>query len=405
MESGQKERVAVINSVFDYGSTGSLARQLYEYGNANGYDIYAFYGRGKTYEDKKIIRIETKAEVYIHKGLSLISGLQGSFSNLATSKLLRYFDEFNINKAILLNLHGYYLNEVRLFDYSRKHDIHIVYVMPDEYSGLGKCAYCDDCKKFLTGCGKCPKYHGYPKSLFIDTSRRIFANKQKEYKGQKIVFAGPRSNLEHLEGSPLLKGKRVEELDWGIDLNTYKYEVNDALYDKYGIPRDKVLVLTAAKYSMTRKGVAEYFFGAARKLEGSEYHFINIGYDGNLPENQIPKNMTVIPYIDQQNEFAQLYSMSDLYVLASTADTQPISALIAFGTGTPVCCFYASGLKYISDGDEDIVRYTKEISVNSLVETIISFGKKDSNIMSKCREYAEKRFSNDLFNQKVFSWL
>ena len=51
------EKVAVINSVYEYSSTGMLTKQLYEYGTKKGYEVFVFYGRGKTVSDSHIIRI------------------------------------------------------------------------------------------------------------------------------------------------------------------------------------------------------------------------------------------------------------------------------------------------------------------------------------------------------------
>ncbi len=399
------DKFAVINSVFDYGSTGSLARQLYEYGMSIGYEGYVFYGRGKKYEDEHVIRIDSKIEVYGHKLLSLLTGLQGSYSRFATRKMLNVMKKNGIKHVIFLNLHGYYLHEKKLFNFCRKEGIRIIYVMPDEYAGLGKCCYCDTCEKFKNLCVQCPKVKDYPKSLFFDSSKHIFINKLNEYENQDITFVGPRANIDHLQGARLLEGKCVLELDWGIDLGTYHFSVNEEIYTKYGIPRDRILVLTVAKYSMTRKGVAEYFFKAAKRLENSQYHFINVGYDGNLSISQMPKNMTTIPYIDSQEELAQIYSICDLYVLASTSDSQPLSALIALGCETPVACFYTSGLRYISNGDDDVVRYAKAISVESLTELIYSFGKKTETVKHKCKQYSEQRYSKDLFNKNVFEKL
>lgn len=399
------EKIAIINSGFDYGSTGSLSKQLYEFGKSKGYDMYAFYGRGKKYTDCNIIKIDSELETYIHKGLTLLTGLQGYYSNNATTKLLKVLEKKKIRHIIFLNLHGYYINEKRLFDYCRKNKVKIVYIMPDEFAGLGKCCYCENCVKFKDKCGQCPQVHEYPKSLIFDKSRKILQDKILEYKGQNIVFAGPKANLNHLKGAKALQDKRIEALDWGIDLDTYHYFINKDLYEKYNIPVHKILILTVAKFSMKRKGVKEYFFGAAKKLEKTNYHFINIGYDGNIPEEQMPKNMTVIPYVNDQNELAEIYSMSDLYILASTSDTQPMSALIAFGCETPVACFYASGLKYISNGDTDIVKYTDEISVDGLAKVIQNVNKKDLKTRMKCREYAQTRYSKEIFNHNVFQWL
>ena len=335
----------------------------------------------------------------------MLTGLQGYFSNIATGKLLRELKRLEIRKVIFLNLHGYYLNEKRLFKFCRDHKISIVYIMPDEYAGLGKCAYCNECTMFKNECGMCPQVKEYPKSLFFDQSRRIFRMKKKAYEKQDMVLVGPRANIQHLNGSSLLKKIKMLELDWGIDLDMYRFRENVELYDKYKIPEGKILVLTVAKYSMKRKGVADYFFGAARKLENSNIHFINVGYDGDLTEQDMPKNMTTIPYINDQEELTELYSMCDLYVLASVSDTQPLSALIALACETPIACFYTSGLKYISNGDDDVVRYANTVELNSLTDVIAGTEKKNHEVRKKCRELAENRYSKNQFNKKIFDLL
>ena len=54
-----QERIAILNSVYEFGSTGSLAKQLFEYGCANGYEPYVFYGRGQRNSDEHIVKMDS----------------------------------------------------------------------------------------------------------------------------------------------------------------------------------------------------------------------------------------------------------------------------------------------------------------------------------------------------------
>lgn len=397
------EKVAVINSVFEYGSTGALTKQLYDYGNENGYEVFAFYGRGKIVPDGHVIKIDTDLEFYFHKGLTLLTGFQGKYSNHATKILLKRLKEENICKVILLNIHGYYLNERRLLTYLKKNKVQTAYVTPDEYAGLAKCCYNKGCEKFKTECKQCPLIKDYPKSLFFDRSNEIFKMKQEIYNGfDTLTLVGPETNLVKFRESALTKDIPMKRASWGVDLNLYKNEVDDTLYSKYNIPRDKIIILTVAKYSMLRKGTKEYFFEIARRLQGMDYHFINVGYDGNLEPDEMPKNMTTIGYMDDQRELAHLYAMSDLYLLASTADTMPISCLIAFACETPVCCFYTSGLKYLVDKDNLAIKYCYEISIDALENIVRRVRKKDNIVMEACRKLAEDEYSMEAFCRKVY---
>lgn len=397
------EKVGIINSVYEYGSTGSLAKQLYDYGTRNGYDAFAFFGRGKRSSDSHIIKLDTTLEFILHKVLTLLTGYQGIFSNIATSKLIHRLKKEKIEKVILLNLHGYYLNENRLLSYLKKNHIQTAYVTPDEYAGLGKCCYSKGCTKYKTVCEHCPRFKGYPRSLFFDRSNAVFRRKMEVYSGfDSMTLLGPESNLVVFRESALVKDKPMKRISWGVDLDLYKDETDDSLYEKYNIPRDKTYVLTVASYSNPRKGVKDYFFEIARRLQDSEYHFINVGYDGNLKPEEIPKNLTTIGYINDQKELAHLYAMSDLYVLASTADTMPVSCLISFACETPVCCFYTSGMKYLADRTNPSICFCDDISVDSLEKAVRSKGKKTKDVMSSCRKLAEDEYSTDAFCRKVY---
>jgi putative colanic acid biosynthesis glycosyltransferase len=404
--SEKVEKVAIINSVYEYSSTGALTKQLFEYGNKHGYESFVFYGRGEKIADDHIIRIDSKIEFYLHKILTLITGYQGVFSNLATSKLLNYLKSENIHKVILLNIHGYYLNEKRLLEYLKTNGIVTAYVTPDEYAGLGKCCYNMGCEKFKTECGNCPLVKDYPKSLFFDRSKAIFKRKRACYTGfEKMTLIGPETNLVKFRESALVKDKPMKRASWGVNLDTYKYEIDETLYEKYGIPRDKVLILTVANYSNPRKGVKEYFFEIARRLQDTNYHFINVGYDGELKSDEIPTNMTTIGYMDDQSELSHLYAMSDLYLLASTTDTMPLSCLISFACETPVCCFYTSGLRYLAERDNAAIRYCDEVNVDALEEIVRNAAKKDKATMMACRKLAEDEYSIEAFNRKVYEIL
>ena len=217
-----------------------------------------------------------------------------------------------------------------------------------------------------------------------------------------MTLIGPETNLQKFRKSPLVKDKPMIRASWGIDLELYNSEIDDSIYDKYQIPRDKIVILTVANYTNLRKGVKKYFFELAKRLQNSNYHFINVGYDGDLKEKEIPSNMTLISYIHDQKELSQLYALSDLYLLASTTDTMPISCLISFACETPVCCFYTSGLKYLADRDHPAIRYCDEISVEAMEKIIRNTKKKDNDCMKACRKLAEEEYSIDAFNKKVY---
>src|SRR4051794_12366264 len=111
-------RVLHINTCAKTGSTGkivySLHTRLKKYNNSS----MICYGRGKLYpEEKDLVKITSKIGNVVHATLTRLSGYTNIFSNNGTRRLIREISKFKPDVVHLFNLHGYYLNEVKLFDY------------------------------------------------------------------------------------------------------------------------------------------------------------------------------------------------------------------------------------------------------------------------------------------------
>lgn len=398
--------IAIITDDIDVGSSGTLARQLFEFGKQKGKELQVYHSRGKRRNENDVIKFEYMLEVVAHKLLTLVLGDQGCHSFFATKRLIRLMKKNNTKAVIVITLHDYSVSEKVLFNYLNEYNIKIVYITIDQYAALGKCCYANGCQNYKTGCGNCPQVGVYPQSLLFDRSKKLFRMKEQAYSGSKhIVFMGPKFNLNLFKDSPLTKNRKLVNVNWGIDLEKYKYIYDSKMFKEYNIPSEKIIILCVAPYSNAAKGVKKYFFDMARRINSDIYHFVNVGYDGNLNAEEMPSNITVIPYVKDQNELVKLYSISDLYVLPSTSDTMPLSCLIALACGVQVCCFYTSGLRYLASLDSSVVKYAKEINTESLMDVVMKTTKKDDASMRECRKYAEKNYSSKAFNNAIYDTL
>ncbi len=390
-------KYAIINSVYGYGSTGSMAKGLFEYLNENDTAI-AFYGRGKKYKDEKLIKIESKFSLYFHALMTRLTGLEGYFSRRATAKLLRILDEFKPDAVILLNIHGYYLHEKKLLDYLREKQIRVVYIMPDEYPFLGACCYSNECNEFERECEKCGRRHYYPRSLFFKQGRKKFKDKQKTYSGfNNIVFVAPEFNLSKARRSALLKDKVMFQADWGIDLrNTFYPRDTAECRIKHGIPLDKKVILSVAPFTDERKGIKKYFYKCAQLSSDDKLLFVNVGYNGK--EKQLPSNFLPIPYVSDQNSLAELYCCADVFVITSTADTMPLACLMALACGVKVVSFDISGLPLIY---EKFGKAVEVGNVEELLRVLIDFEYKTKESVNETRMFAEKRYDEVEFNKTI----
>ncbi len=396
-------RALIINSVCKNGSTGKIAYNLHLFIKEKGHESIVCYGRGNCYPDEEdLFKIDTDFEVYAHAALARLTGLQGFFSNIATNNLLRLIHNYKPDAVFLLNLHGYYLNEFCLLGYLKKNKIRTIYVMMDEYPFLGKCCYSYDCEKYRTQCEKCPRVSDYPKSLFFDQSRRIFAKKAQIYKEySNIVFISAPYVISIARQSALIGDKRLIEIDTGIDLdNTFYIRATDELREYLRIPVDNKIILNVAKSSDERKGV-EYFFSASELLINEKISFINVGF--NCEAKDCPQNVIPIRYVKDQDELATYYSLADLLVCTSLADAMPNVCLEALGCGTPICGFNISGTPYVAS--QEFGEFVRPRDINALAISIMNTPIKTKVRAEACRKYAQSRYSNRLYFYKLLEFL
>lgn len=397
-------KVAIINSVCTTSkSTGQMAFNIYKKCIEEQDECMVFYGRGKKFSDKNLVKFNTTLGFVLHAGLALFTGLQGYFSIYSTHRLISLLKKYNPDKVVLLNLHGYYLNEKRLWKFLAENNIEIVYIMPDEYAFLGKCCYANGCEKYMTECNHCPNLRQYPISFIFDTSNKIFNMKKNAYaKLNKITYAGPNINVSQAKNSMLLKDKNLSLLNWGIDTNIYKeYKDQSILIDILGekYNQKNLIFLAVASSSDPRKGIQDTFLYLAKN--DSKNIYINVGFNSkelNLPDNYIP-----LPYMNDQNKLAALMSMSDYTIIPSKQDTMPLVALMSLSCGTPFIAYNTSGFPYI--GNDDTRYLIEPFNREKMLNLVSNLKKKDKIQIKNCVDFAEKNYSNDIFLETVYNLL
>lgn len=392
------ENIAVINSCND-GSIGKIARKLHNYLLTEGYNSHFYFARWHKIDDKNSIKFESNFEVKLHGLLCRLTGLQGTFSNFATRRLLKHLEKLQPDVIFVVNLHGYYLNESKLLKYAGERNIPLVYIMADEYPAWGKCGFRGDCINYINECKNCPMYKEYPSSWFFDKAHSIYKLKEKAYATLKrAAFVGPEYTINQSRLSPLMKDINLEVLDECVDVDFYYPRNREQLKEQLLIPQDKIVLVCAAPFSNPRKG-CKYFLEAARRMEqDNRFVFVQVGYDisdrSNLPSNYIP-----IGFLDDQEKLAQFYSLGDLFVFPSLHDTMPNACLEAMSAGTPLLCFNISGMPYIAPSN--ICTLIEPRNVDQMIDVIKNTTCKTEVIIRMCRDYAVSRYDNKTYHKKL----
>ncbi len=395
-------RVLIVDVFGTTHSTGKITTLQYRYLKQMGHDVRVCYRgiREPRVDNKDYVQVAGKIEPGLGRLLAWITGYEGYTHPIATKRLINYTKRFHPDVVQLNILHGYFINSNQYIHFLKKNGYKVCYTMMDEYAYMGKCPFSFDCNQFITGCkGSCPEKKRYPKSLFFDRSRFIFEAKKKAYEGfDNIVFTGPGWVVNRAKSSFLLKNHRVEELDEPVDFgNTFYPRETTGLRKKLGISQKNKVIITVTKMSDTRKG-GIYFFKVAEKLQQIQnLTFVFVGC--NIEPPMRLDNMIIIPFVSSQDELAHYYSLGDLFVCTSLADTMPNVCIDALGCGTPVAGFAEAGTPYVATPEYGT--FTPTYDINALVQVIMDTPKKDADRIQACHDYAVNRYSPDVIIKKL----
>lgn len=391
-------KAVIINTVCNQGSTGKLAYSFCKFLIENGNEAIAIYGGGTLCHDKFAIRIGNTPGQKLHNFLGRLTGYNGCFSSHSTEKIIRKIDEYRPDVIYFGNLHGHYVNIYKLYDYIKKADIPCVQIMWDEYPMTGSCSFAFDCKKYEGQCKDCPRKKDYPISWIFDRSAALQKKKKCAYNMKNLAFVAVPYTASCAAQSFLLKDKKIYSVDEAVDQKGLYYPRETLiLRNSLGIPRDNKIILDVCVYPDERKG-GKYFLEVARKcLEYRDITFVHVGFVGN--KDECPRNYIPIGFERDQNRMAEYYSMADLFVCTSFAETQPNTCLEALSCGTPICGFDVSGIPTCAD--TPFGEYVTPRDTDALKNIIVSSKKKTSESIKATVNYAQSRFSSEDYNRKL----
>lgn len=393
-------RVLLINTTYNIGSTGKLIDSFFNYLLEKDVEVCALFGEGG--DNPKIGKhnISSGFERRLCNMMGRLTGLNDCFSFFSTNKAIKIIDSFSPEVVFIGNVHGHYINFYSLYNHLRKRKIPIVKIMWDEYAMTGSCSFAFDCNKYTGECFKCPYRGEYPKSLIFDTSRLLQKIKRRSYKDQNIVFVSVPYIVNRAKNSFLLGKYHIFELDEAVDQeNIYYPRECTKLRKELGISTEKKVILNVCNYPNNRKGGKYYLDLAKACLDMKDVVFIHVGFMGDKKE--CPSNYIPIGYEKNQQKMAEYYSLSDLFVCTSLAETQPNTCLEALSCGTPICGFDISGVPTCAV--EPFGEFVKFPDIEALRNIVSKTPIKNKESVMSIVNYARNRFSSDRYNSTLFS--
>ena len=339
--------VVEINSN-NYASTGSVVLNIASTARKQDLKVYTCCRRSRfglkfKYEDQ--IYIGTWLDRVISERLAVLTGLNGYFNRINTWLFIRKLKKL---KPDLIHLHSLcesYLNIEMFFRYLRDNRIPTVWTKHDNWAFTGRCAQFR-CEKWRDGCGNCPHYDFFPKTLFLDPSAKVWKEREKIYNSiDTMTIVTPSEWLSDLVKISLFKEHHpIRVINNGIDLNIFKPTGSD-FRKEHGL-EDKHIILGVAYFWDECKGLYDFIELSKRLPEN--YRIVLVGTNDAV-DTLLPENILSIHKTYDREELVKIYSAADLFVNPTTDDNFPTVNMEAIACGLPVLTYDTGGCAEIID--------------------------------------------------------
>ncbi len=382
-----------INVSANWGSHGKIAEGIGEIAMSNGWESYIAFGRFANASQSKLIKIGNEWEQRLHGLATRLFDRHGLASAKATTELVKSIEKINPDIIHLHNVHGYYLNYPVLFKYLSQSGIPVVWTLHDCWAYTGHCPYpiFAGCSRWMSHCvPPCPLRKSFLKSWIVDNCRKNFDIKKQCFNSVENLYIVTVSKwLETEVKKSFLRNKNIRCIYNGVDISIFKPTEYGMLLMKHKIKKTEKVVLGVASIWEERKGL--YDFYRLRQLLPSTIRIILIGLSAKQIEN-LPSGIDGVSRTDSQQELAAYYSMADVYVNPSQAETFGMTTAEAMACGTPAIVYDVTASPELID--EKTGRAVMLGDVKALGNTIIEICDKPLSPES-CRERVIQFFNKD----------
>jgi glycosyltransferase involved in cell wall biosynthesis len=241
----------------------------------------------------------------------------------------------------------------------------------------------------------------YPASWIFDRSHEQFERKKQMFDGMSRIVFVPVSYwlLSRLRQS-FLKDRTACVVHNGIDTETtfYPRQTQD-LRIRYGLTGRYVIVSAAQNLMSSIKG-GQWVIDLAARFKDKPVTFLMIGVSSNI---DMPTNVIALPAIENQADLAAHYSLADLFLITSQAETFSLVCAESLACGTPVVGFDSGGPSEVAP--EPYGRFVPYGDLAALEEVLLSFQDGTTHLPDKeaCVKYARAKFSNEHMIQGFLS--
>ena len=359
-------KIAFVNSVVDYGSTGKIVRDLANGAKEEGHDVLICYGRNLSQNTTDTFYFGSKIGMLWHYGMSRFLGRHAYHSSLKTRHLIQRLELFNPDVIHLHNLHGYYLNVPMLMNYLKtKTALKVVMTLHDCWWLTGSSAHYSysGCKIWDKGCVVVNNPKHYPINQFGLRQKRNFADK-KAMLAQlpHLELITPSNWLKDACEQTYLSVYPINAIYNGIDL--HQFDANLGMRGR----NHPISLLGVANAWTTQKGFDDFIALFARL--DANYSLTLVGLSAEQMQH-LPPKITGIERTGSLDELVKLYQDSDIYLNLSYEETLGMTTVEALACGTPCIVYDKTAVPEVIDEHCGVI--TEAGNLDMLYNNIINF--------------------------------
>ena len=218
-------------------------------------------------------------------------------------------------------------------------------VVHDFWWLTGRCAYTDDCKKYLTGCdASCPTPDEYPRlnpELIRDawTAKRTLLNSEFA-----PTFLANSNSCREFVRQVLGPKIAVDQITLGLDTQVFAPSQQIATREALALPRDKFIVLMSSSSLDDKRKGGDQLSAILQRIPIPDLAFVFIGY---FDKFAVPATCEIISlgYIDDPSKLAMAYAAADVFVGPSREETFGQVFIEAASCGTPSVAHNVTGVR------------------------------------------------------------
>lgn len=254
-----------------------------------------------------------------------------------------------------------------------------IWTLHDPWAITGHCIHPYNCRKWMTGCGKCPRID---RPIAMRSDRTAFMWKAKRYfygRSDIDIVVASKWMLDMANSSPLLSKFRKHMIPFGVDLEVFRPTDSDEAKKQMGVvPGSLVVCFRAVKTEF--KGF-NFIKESLRRLKTNQpVCLLTFNERGLMDEFRGKYQVIDLGWVNDEKVMANAYNASDIFLMPSTAEAFGMMAIEAMACGKPVIVFDGTSLPEVvfapqggiavPQGDTDALLAALERLANNPVERL-----------------------------------